>query len=116
MQSQQMFNDCIAQTQVSRSSASPQKGKGKFAVSTGGLDARQHRRPHDHPVIHPIQMSLNAYVCSYVVAVSRGLEKRTVGCSTYFPAADSEEESQDIRLLLLLKLFDVLEGTHLGCF
>lgn len=33
--------------------------------------------------------------------------------STYFPAADSEEESQDIRLLLLLKLFDVLEGTHL---
>lgn len=38
-----------------------------------------------------------------------------VGCSTYFPAADSEEESQDIRLLLLLKLFDVLEGTHLGC-
>lgn len=35
--------------------------------------------------------------------------------STYFPAADSEEESQDIRLLLLLKLFDVLEGTHLDC-
>lgn len=34
--------------------------------------------------------------------------------STYFPAADSEEESQDIRLLLLLKLFDVFEGTHLG--
>lgn len=38
-----------------------------------------------------------------------------MGFSTYFPAADSEEESQDIRLLLLLKLFDVLEGTHLGC-
>ena len=36
--------------------------------------------------------------------------------STYFPAADSEEESQDIRLLLLLKLFDVFEGTHLDCF
>jgi hypothetical protein len=35
--------------------------------------------------------------------------------STYFPASDSQEESQDIRLLLLLKLFDVLEGTHLGC-
>jgi len=28
------------------------------------------------------------------------------------PAADTEKESQDIRLLLLLKFFDVLEGTH----
>lgn len=35
--------------------------------------------------------------------------------STYFPAADSEEESQNIGLLLLLKLFDILEGTHLDC-
>ena len=35
--------------------------------------------------------------------------------STYFPAADSEEESENIRLLLLLKLFDVFEGTHLDC-
>jgi hypothetical protein len=33
---------------------------------------------------------------------------------TEFPAANSEEEGNDIRLLLLLKLFDVLEGTHLG--
>ena len=37
------------------------------------------------------------------------------GGLTYFPAANSEEEGNDIRLLLLLKLFDVLEGTHLGC-
>jgi hypothetical protein len=37
------------------------------------------------------------------------------GCLTYFPAANSEKEGNDIRLLLLLKLFDVLEGTHLGC-
>ena len=36
MQSQQMFNDCIAKTQVSRSVASPQKGNGKFAVSGAG--------------------------------------------------------------------------------
>lgn len=35
--------------------------------------------------------------------------------STYFPAADSEEEAQHIRLLALLKLFDVLEGTHSVC-
>lgn len=31
---------------------------------------------------------------------------------TYFPASDSEEESQHVGLLLLLKLFDVFEGTH----
>lgn len=35
--------------------------------------------------------------------------------STYFPAADTQKELHDIRLLLLLKLLDVLEGTHLGC-
>jgi hypothetical protein len=35
--------------------------------------------------------------------------------STYFPAADSEKVEEDIALLLLLKLFDVLEGTHLDC-
>ncbi len=39
-----------------------------------------------------------------------------VDLSTYFPAADSEEESQYIRLLLLLKLFDVFEGTHIDYF
>ena len=39
-----------------------------------------------------------------------------VGGLTYFPAAHSEEEAHQIRLLLLLKLFDVLEGTHLGCW
>jgi len=31
------------------------------------------------------------------------------------PAADSEKESKDIGLLLLVKFFDVLEGTHLDC-
>lgn len=35
------------------------------------------------------------------------------GQLTEFPAAHSGEEAHDIRLLLLLKLFDVLEGTHL---
>jgi len=35
--------------------------------------------------------------------------------STYFPASDTEEEAQDVGLLLLLKLLDVLEGTHFGC-
>lgn len=35
--------------------------------------------------------------------------------STYFPAADAQEEAQHIRLLALLELFDVLEGTHCDC-
>lgn len=34
--------------------------------------------------------------------------------STYFPASDSEKEAHHIGLLLLLKLFDILEGTHFG--
>lgn len=35
--------------------------------------------------------------------------------STYFPAAHSEKEAHHIGLLLLLKLFDILEGTHDDC-
>lgn len=31
----------------------------------------------------------------------------------HLPAADSEKESKDIGLLLLVKFFDVFEGTHL---
>lgn len=52
-------------------------------------------------------------LCVFVFAVFR-VGQGSEG-STYFPAADSGEEEQDIRLLLLLKLFDVLEGTHLDC-
>jgi hypothetical protein len=33
---------------------------------------------------------------------------------SYLPAAHSEEESHDIGLLLLVKLLDIFEGTHLG--
>jgi hypothetical protein len=36
--------------------------------------------------------------------------------STYFPAAHAEKEAHHIGLLLLLELFDILEGTHFGCF
>lgn len=32
---------------------------------------------------------------------------------SHLPAANSEKESQDVRLFLLLKFFDVFEGTHL---
>jgi hypothetical protein len=35
---------------------------------------------------------------------------------SYLPAADTQKEAHHIRLLLLLKLLDVLEGTHCdGC-
>jgi hypothetical protein len=33
--------------------------------------------------------------------------------SSYLPASDTEKEAQHIRLLLLLKFFDIFEGTHL---
>ena len=42
------------------------------------------------------------------------LEAFARGCLSYLPAADTEKEAQDIRLLLLLELFDVFEGTHLS--
>ena len=35
---------------------------------------------------------------------------------SYLPAADSEKEAEDVGLLLLLKLFDVFEGSHLESF
>lgn len=38
-----------------------------------------------------------------------------LGDSTYFPAANAQKEAHHIGLLLLLELFDILEGTHLDC-
>lgn len=35
--------------------------------------------------------------------------------ATYFPAAHAEKEADQVGLLLLLELFDILEGTHFGC-
>lgn len=35
--------------------------------------------------------------------------------STYFPAANTQKEAHHIGLLLLLELFDILEGTHFDC-
>jgi hypothetical protein len=34
------------------------------------------------------------------------------GVVTYFPAAHTEKEADQVGLLLLLELFDILEGTH----
>lgn len=35
--------------------------------------------------------------------------------ATYFPAAHTQKEADQVGLLLLLELFDILEGTHFGC-
>ena len=43
------------------------------------------------------------------------IECGRVGGSTYFPAANTEQERHEVALLLLLKFLDILEGTHLGC-
>jgi hypothetical protein len=34
--------------------------------------------------------------------------------NSYLPATNTEKEAEDIGLLLLLKLFDIFEGTHLS--
>lgn len=51
----------------------------------------------------------NAYVFSAEMLGNRGV----VRVLSHLPAANAEQEPNDIGLLLLLDLFDVLEGTHL---
>jgi hypothetical protein len=41
------------------------------------------------------------------------LSNRFLGGNSHLPATDAEQEANHIGLLLLLDLFDVLEGTHL---
>jgi hypothetical protein len=76
---------------------------------------RSTRRPPHHVDMYVDLRTGN--VVSRLVSC-RGVAKQGIegrGGSTYFPASHTEEESEDIRLLLLLKLFDVFEGTHLDC-
>lgn len=80
MQSQQMFNDCIART---RSLA----GTGSF------LNSRQNRQ-NVTSAVRDQGIQCPATPSTYI-----SIEK---GCSTYFPASDSEKEAQHIGLLLLL--------------
>lgn len=51
----------------------------------------------------------NVYVFSAEMLGNRG----GVGVLSHLPAANAEQEPNNIGLLLLLDLFDVLEGTHL---
>lgn len=77
MHSQQTFNECIAQAEGVLA------GQGHPRRGQAPEEREQQLRPH---VFVP---QLNGSV------------------STYFPAADSQEELQNIALLLLLKLLDV---------
>lgn len=102
MHSQLMFNECIAKTRSLSLSLSLARGKGERE--------KEKREDSVHIIIHVNSMHCCRFSCVYAFRVG-GMKVFL----TYFPAADSEKESEDIRLLLLLKLFDVLEGTHLDC-
>lgn len=108
MHSQLMFNECIAETRSRERRQRPQNPRQPTAahsIHASDLDGRS--------------MCVCMHVCIRVYACSRffrvGISGSEEG-STYFPAADSGQEEQDIRLLLLLKLLDVLKGTHLDCW
>jgi hypothetical protein len=92
MHSQLMFNECIARTEGLRACYV------SLALSTTDLSVCPSRARETTQCPAP-----SPSTCIYQL-------KR--GCSTYFPASDSEEETQHIGLLALLKFFDVLEGTH----
>ena len=77
MHSQQTFNECIAKAEGALA------GQGHHIKSRTVEKREQRLRPHVY------------------ISQSNG------SVSTYFPAADSQEELQDIALLLLLKLLDV---------
>lgn len=77
MHSQQTFNECIAQAEGALA------GQGHRLTGWALEEREQRLRPH------VFISQLNGSV------------------STYFPAADSQEELQNIALLLLLKLLDV---------
>lgn len=103
MHSQQTFNECIAKTgdeiSLSQSSSRPD-GRLYDPDSNGCVQFRNRARPTTHRVERRER---------------EGARPQRIGVvSTYFPAAHSEEEAHHIGLLLLLKLFDILEGTHLG--
>lgn len=100
MHSQLMFNECIAKTRP-----------------LSLLWLKSEERGDSVHIINQLRQCIldccRFSLCVYALRV--GNQSNRWRFSTYFPAADSEEESQNIGLLLLLKLFDVLEGTHFDC-
>jgi hypothetical protein len=92
------------------------RAKTKSMLSAQPSTSRERSESEDDKVkrLHS-PSTLSLYILSQSIVFFSKLRSSFIGVSTYFPAAHSEEELDDIRLLLLLKLFDVLEGTHLDC-
>jgi len=67
-------------------------------------------RPHPAPSTENVLKFYFIYISSRdVFALACVI---SFGVVTYFPAADTEKEADQVGLLLLLELFDILEGTH----
>ena len=119
MHSQHMFNECIAKTSGGRGPA-PERlpfhcslvdgRRGEATSSIENADVRPNNLPSTtRPLVHNLRSSL--------LPSSEGNRKdgkNSIVVSTYFPAAHTEQKLHHIGLLLLLKLLDILESTHLG--
>jgi len=91
MQSQQMFNDCIAR-------ATLQRREPTIHDHISATSSIAH-----HKYIRRLYFeSIDSAFEGFLDRVRSGFDL------AYLPAADTEKESQNIRLLLLLQLFDVL--------
>lgn len=78
----------------------------KFNECIAGASCDVHDRDDRTPISLCVRQSRFE-----VMGIDRRRFSRVV--FSYLPASHTEKEPQDIRLLLLLKLFDVFEGTHL---
>jgi hypothetical protein len=58
--------------------------------------------------VHSLNFSFEDQIASIEVA-----DVDLMITDSYLPASDTEKEAQHIRLLLLLKFFNIFEGTHL---
>lgn len=67
-------------------------------------------RPHPAPSTENV---LKYFSCIlFVSGLFCACVCNSFGVVTYFPAAHTEKEADQVGLLLLLELFDILEGTH----
>lgn len=80
-------------------------------------DSRRQRRRHQRRQQERCTSDKEESVSATIDCSSGGGKKKsTSGFSAYLPAAHAQKEAHHIGLLLLLKLLDILEGTHLGCW
>ena len=73
--------------------------------------SKEHQKRCPHPRPRPRRQYSNMFAEQIRSIGSVSVSCRKVDLS-YLPASDTEKESQNIRLLLLLKLFDIFEGAH----